>query len=210
MLQTLKSLRYFPVSALPDDPLGQIATQADRAQRIAERMQEQLAKQLHMAVYLTNHLDLTLFDPSLPLSPSLVAELTGIQRDVLAQSFVDRLLQAQAPPGFVVPTDSAAGVIGRTRSLIQAVNDYTGGVTRAVSSTLGEVQAVANGWRDVLDAADYAVGLPVVFQREVRETLCSVQSLLLYPQLFRSSISASLKALTDLALDSGCATTLRL
>lgn len=209
VLGALPSLRYFPATATPDDPLGLLATRTDRAQRIAERMRDQLATQLHMAVFITNHQDLTLFDPSLPLSDSLVKELTEVQQDVLTQAFVDSVRQGQAPPDFVLPTDSAVGVIGRTRSLIRRVDDFTHGVTDIVNTTLGEVQAVANGWRDLLDATDYALNLPVVYGREVRETLCSVQSLLIYPQIFRSSAQAAIRAFSDLSLDSGCATTIR-
>lgn len=193
---------------LSGDVAEDLGTRTDRAPLIGLRMEEQLQNQAILIGHILSNQDIGEFDPNDPLT-NLFGELPDDLQDAACQGFIDALIRRQAPANYTVPTDSQSGTVGRTRDLVTRINDYSQGKTAKIDATIGEVQATVRGWRDVLDAAEYAVNLPVVYAREVRETLCSVQSLLLYPQLFVNSVTAALTELADLLLDSGCATTLQ-
>lgn len=211
VLDRLNKVSYKFRNGLSGDTLADIGTRTDRAQLIGMRVEEQLQNQSEMVYRIVSSQSLDNFDPNDLTDAEQLAlfDLEDAERDAMTQSFIDGIIARQAPPGYVTPTDSQSGVAGRTRSIADKIKDYADGKTNKIDTTLGEVQATVAGWRDVLDAAEYAVNLPVVYAREVRETLCAVQSLLLYPQLFVNSVSAALTELADLLLDSGCATTLR-
>ena len=130
-------------------------------------------------------------------------------KDANVQDYLDKVLNRNKPADFVVPTDSADRLTTRTRTLSEKIVDFTNQRTVFVNTTLEEVRAVAAYWRDVLDAAEYATNVPALFARQIKETLCAVQSLLLYPQLFRSSAQQTLTDISSLLQDSGCATTLK-
>lgn len=193
---------------LSGDTLKGLGVRTDRAPFIGSRMEDQLDNQAVLVSAILASQSLDRFDPT-NVSTADFASQTATQRDQYTQLFIDDLIRRQAPAAFIPQTDSQVGVAGRTRSIASKISDYASGKTAKIDTTIGEVQATVRGWRDVLDAAEYATNLPVVYAREVRETLCSVQSLLLYPQLFRNSVSAALTELASLLLDSGCATTLR-
>lgn len=130
-------------------------------------------------------------------------------KDANVQDYLDKVVARNKPAGFLAPTDSKDPLTTRTRTLSEKIVDFTNARTAFIDTTIQEVQAVSNYWRDVLDAAEYALNVPAAFARQIRETLCSVQSLLLYPQLFRTSAQQTLTDITSLLADSGCATTLK-
>jgi hypothetical protein len=143
------------------------------------------------------------------LNTASLPDIDDTAKDANTQDYLDKVVARNKPADFTAPTDSNDGLMTRTRTLSEKIGDYTNARTEFVNTTLEEVRAVAAYWRDVLDAAEYAVNVPAAFSRQIKETLCAVQSLLLYPQLFRSSVRATLTDLTSVLQDSGCATTLR-
>lgn len=213
VLKKISDTNYLTPGESPGDTQGDVVADlatraAERAPLIGLRMEEQQENLQILVGHILNGQDLSDFDPLNP-GDNPFGELPDDLKDAATQGFIDDLLRRQAPANYSWPTDSNLGVLGRTRTLADKIQNYATGKTAKIDTTIGEVQATVKGWRDVLDAAEYAVNLPVVFAREIRETLCSVQSLLLYPQLFRNSVSAALTELADLLLDSGCATTLK-
>jgi hypothetical protein len=181
-----------------------MATDTERVERIGERVEQNLdslwlafVRDIQHQTAVTDVDDL-----------AAVFGLGPAVRDAQVQSFVNAIVARNAPATYVPPTDSGLGVLARSRTLSEKIADWANGKTRFVASTLAEVRATALAWRDVLDALAYAVHLPASYAREVRETLCSVHSLLLYPQVFRSSVLATFDTLQELIEDSGCATTI--
>jgi hypothetical protein len=187
-----------------DRLLEQLATDSERAKRIGERMATKLDDQ--WGVLVRDILHQTTLTQVTDLAD--LAGLGQVVRDAQLQTFLDTILARNSPANYVPPQDSSMGVVGRTRNLAEKIVAFANGETRFIESTLTEVRAVAQGWRDVLDAVDYAAHIPASYAREARETLCGVQSLLLYPQVFRSSALAAYDTLTALLEDSGCATTI--
>lgn len=143
------------------------------------------------------------------LNSANLPDISDVDKDANVQAYLDKIIDRNKPADFFAPTDSNDGLMTRTRTLSEKITDYTNSRTAFVNTTLGEVRNVAGYWRDVLDACEFAVNVPASFARQVKETLCSVQSLLLYPALFRSSVQGTLTDLTSLLQASGCATTLR-
>jgi hypothetical protein len=140
---------------------------------------------------------------------SELPDLDDVTKDAAVQDYLDKVVSRNKPADFVTPTDSGDSLLTRTRTLSEKIVDYTNQRTAFVNTTLEEVRFVAGYWRDVLDAAEYAVNVPASFARQIKETACAVQSLLLYPALFRSSAQQTLTDLTSVLADSGCATTLK-
>lgn len=150
----------------------------------------------------------TLFVTDIQNSGS-IPELEDEDKDANVQAYLDKILDRNKPADYARPTDSADPLMTRTRALKTKIDEFTNRAQPFINTTHEEVRAVSAYWRDVLDACEYAVNVPANFARQVKETLCSVQSLLLYPQLFRSSAQQILTDLTSVLRDSGCATTLR-
>jgi hypothetical protein len=143
------------------------------------------------------------------LNTTSLPDIDAVTKDANVQDYMDKVISRNKPADFVTPTDSKDTLMTRTRTLSEKITDFTNRRTSFVDTTLQEVRSVAAYWRDTLDAAEYALNVPALFARQIKETLCSVQSLLLYPQLFRTSAQQTLTDLTGLLQDSGCATTLK-
>lgn len=143
------------------------------------------------------------------LNSATLPPISDVDKDANVQDYLDKVLARNKPADFVVPTDSNDSLTTRTRTLSEKIVDFTNSKTSFINTTLEEVRNVSAYWRDVLDAAEYAINVPAAFSRQIKETLCSVQSLLLYPQLFRTSAAQTLTDLSSLLQDSGCATTLK-
>lgn len=139
---------------------------------------------------------------------SSLPTIDNVTKDANVQSYLDKVLARNKPANYIVPTDSGSPLSTRTRTLSEKIVDFTNQKTSFIDTTIQEVHSVANFWRDVLDASEYSISVPASFSRQIRETLCSVQSLLLYPQLFRTSAQQTLTDITGLLTPSGCATTL--
>jgi hypothetical protein len=193
------------VEALREDTITQLATLGpQRVGVIADQIDANLANM--WTVFSKSVLNVV--DPAAQIG-TFFPGLAQSAQDAAVQTYIDQLQQRNKPAGYVLPTDNSQSLIARTRTLSQHIHDFSSGAVTVVDSTLQEVRNLTGYWRDVLDAVEYTLNIPADFARSLKETMCGVQSLQLYPNLFRSTVSQSLTDITSLLLDSGCATTLR-
>lgn len=188
------------------DILDEINSRTKRAVVIGQRLETKLDDQWKVLV--EDILNRTTLDDGITNEELEEQGLRETVRDQQLQDFYDTILARNSAPDYVPPTDSPDGVVKRTRTLAEKIADFANGKTAFIETTLTEARAITSGWRDVLDALDYALHIPRTIAREVRETLCGVQALLLYPQIFRSSVLGTVEELNALFEESGCSTTL--